>query len=80
VQRTTLREFQPRPREIFLYARGGTDLWEWEVPRRRRYGRTKPGTLLKHHIPLKPGHGDVRVPGFRPIDLVSNSGISASGD
>jgi len=27
----------------------------------RRYGRTKPGTLLKHHIPLKTDHWDVTV-------------------
>ncbi|MGA9056330.1 MAG: hypothetical protein WB763_07435 [Terriglobia bacterium] len=31
--------------------------------RRRLYGRTKPGTLLKHHIPLKTDHWDVQVPG-----------------
>ena len=31
VQRTTLREFQLRPRETFLYTCGGIDLWEWEV-------------------------------------------------
>src|ERR1035441_6715986 len=30
VQRTTLREFQLRPRETFLYTCGGIDLWEWE--------------------------------------------------
>src|SRR5215469_17711803 len=48
--------------------------------RRRLYGRTKPGTLLKHHIPLKTDHWDVRVPGFREIDLVSHSGDSASGE
>lgn len=48
--------------------------------RRRLYGRTKPGTLLKHHIPLKTDHWDVKVPGFTEIDLVSHSGDSASGD
>ncbi|MGH9376154.1 MAG: integrase catalytic domain-containing protein, partial [Terriglobia bacterium] len=48
--------------------------------RRRIYGRTKPGTLLKHHIPLKTDHGDVKVPGFTEIDLVSHSGNSASGE
>jgi hypothetical protein len=26
----TLRDFQLRPREIFLYTCGGIDLWEWE--------------------------------------------------
>jgi Integrase core domain len=48
--------------------------------RRRLYGRTKPGSLLKHHIPLKTDHWDVQVPGFTEIDLVSHSGDSASGD
>ena len=48
--------------------------------RRRLYGRTKPGTLLKHHIPLKTDHWDVQVPGFSEIDLVSHSGNSAAGD
>lgn len=48
--------------------------------RRRLYGRTKPGSLLKHHIPLKTDHWDVAVPGFTEIDLVSHSGNSAAGD
>jgi hypothetical protein len=48
--------------------------------RRRLYGRTKPGTLLKHHIPLKTDHWDVKVPGFTEIDLVSHAGNSAAGD
>ncbi len=48
--------------------------------RRRLYGRTKPGTLLKHHIPLKTDRWDAQVPGFTEIDLVSHSGSSASGD
>ena len=48
--------------------------------RRRLYGRTKPGTLLKHHIPLKTDHWDVQSPGFTEIDLVSHSGNSAAGE
>ncbi|MGH8274343.1 MAG: integrase catalytic domain-containing protein [Gammaproteobacteria bacterium] len=48
--------------------------------RRRLYGCTKPGSLLKHHIPLKTDHWDVQVPGFTEIDLVSHSGNSASGE
>jgi len=48
--------------------------------RRRLYGRTTPGTLLKHHIPLKTDHWDVQVPGFTEIDLVSHSGNLAAGD
>jgi len=48
--------------------------------RRRLYGRTKPGTLLKHHIPLKTDHWDVQVPGFTEIDLVAHSGNCATGE
>jgi len=48
--------------------------------RRRLYGRTKPGTLLKHHIPLQTDHWEVEVPGFTEIDLVSHSGQAAAGD
>ena len=50
--------------------------------RRRRsiYGRTKPGYLLKHHIPVKTDRWDVDTPGFTEVDLVSHSGNSASGD
>jgi hypothetical protein len=47
---------------------------------KRLYGRTKPGTLLKHHIPLKTDRWDVAVPGFTEIDLVSHSGNSADGE
>ncbi|MGC1605989.1 MAG: ISNCY family transposase, partial [Candidatus Acidiferrum sp.] len=48
--------------------------------RRRIYGRTKPGYLLKHHIAVKTDSWDVRVPGFTEVDLVSHSGNSAAGD
>lgn len=46
----------------------------------RLYGRTKPGTLLKHHIEIKTDHWDVHEPGFTEIDLVSHSGPAASGE
>ena len=46
----------------------------------RLYGRTKPGTLLKHHIPIKTDCWDVTTPGFTEVDLVSHSGNSAQGD
>jgi hypothetical protein len=46
----------------------------------RRYGRTKPGTLLKHHIPLKTDHWDVRVAGFTELDLVAHCGDRADGE
>jgi hypothetical protein len=48
--------------------------------KKRLYGRTKPGTLLKHHIPIKTDCWDVKSPGFTEIDLVSHSGNSASGE
>jgi hypothetical protein len=48
--------------------------------RKRQYGRTKPGTLLKHQIPLKTDRWDVQVPGFTEIDLVAHSGDRAEGD
>ena len=46
---------------------------------RRLYGRTKPGTLLKHHIPIKTDHWDVTAPGFTEIDLVAHCGDRADG-
>src|SRR5437867_6116914 len=42
--------------------------------KKRLDGRTKPGTLLKHHIPLKTGRWRVRRPGFTEIDLVAHCG------
>ena len=48
--------------------------------RRRLYGRTKPGYLLKHHIPVKTDRWDVQTPGYTEADLVSHSGNSASGE
>src|SRR6266542_2477584 len=47
--------------------------------KRRFYGRTKPGTLLKHHIPIRTDNWDVTVPGFGEVDLVSHSGNSGDG-
>jgi hypothetical protein len=48
--------------------------------RRRIYGRTKPGYLLKQHIPVKTDRWDVATAGFTEVDLVSHSGNSASGE
>jgi transposase InsO family protein len=48
--------------------------------KKRLYGRTKPGTLLKHHIPIKTDSWNVHTPGFTETDLVSHSGNSASGE
>jgi len=47
---------------------------------KRLYGRTKPGTLLKHHIPLKTDRWDVMTPGFTEIDLVAHCGSLGDGE
>lgn len=47
--------------------------------KKRLYGTTKPGTLLKRMIPIKTDHWDVRKAGFQEIDLVSHSGPCAAG-
>jgi hypothetical protein len=48
--------------------------------RRRLYGRTQPGTLLQHHIPLKTDPWDVQGPGSTEIDRVAHSGNCATGE
>ena len=48
--------------------------------KKRIYGRTKPGTLLKHHIPIRTDNWDVHEVGFVEVDLVSHSGNCAEGD
>ncbi|MGH7410259.1 MAG: hypothetical protein ACREJ6_04255 [Candidatus Methylomirabilis sp.] len=48
--------------------------------KRRLCGTTRPGSLLKHQIPMKTDHWDVHQPGYLEIDLVSHSGASASGE
>lgn len=37
--------------------------------RKRIYGRTKQGTLLKHHIPIKTDNWDVKSPGWTEVSL-----------
>ena len=49
-------------------------------PKRKTYGRTRPGTLLKHHIPVKTDSWDVKTPGFTEVDLVAHSGDSGEGE
>jgi hypothetical protein len=48
--------------------------------KRRLYGTTRPGSLLKQMIPVKTDHWDVTLPGYLEIDLVSHSGASAAGE
>ena len=47
--------------------------------RRRIYGTTKPGTLLKHMILIQTQAWDVRRPGFLEIDTVAHFGASIEG-
>ena len=47
--------------------------------RKRIYGTTRPGLLLKHQIPIKTDCWDVDRPGFMEVDLVSHSGDCAEG-
>ena len=68
-----VRAISPRQRDRLLAP-------DQRTIRRRLYGRTKPGTLLKHHIPVKTDHWDVTEPGFTEVDLVSHSGDRADGD
>jgi hypothetical protein len=48
--------------------------------KRRLYGRTKPGTLLKHHIAIRTDRWDVREPGYSEVDLVAHCGNCAEGE
>ena len=48
--------------------------------KKRMYSTTRPGTLLKHQIPIKTDNWDVNEPGFMETDLVSHGGSSAEGD
>jgi hypothetical protein len=48
--------------------------------KRRIYGRTQPGSLLKHPIPVKTDSWDVTGPGFSEIDLVAHGGNSGQGE
>jgi hypothetical protein len=48
--------------------------------RKRLYGRTKPGTLLKHQIPIQTDSWQTTRPGFTEVDLVAHCGNSAEGE
>jgi Integrase core domain. len=48
--------------------------------KRMGYGTTRPGSLLKHQIPIKTDQWDVTTPGYLEIDLVSHSGAAAQGE
>lgn len=48
--------------------------------RRRIYGRTKPGTLLKHNVPIRSERWDVSEAGWCEVDTVAHCGGSGDGD
>lgn len=48
--------------------------------KKRIYTCTKPGSLLKHQIPIKTDNWDVKKAGFIEADLVSHCGNSTEGD
>lgn len=48
-------------------------------PSKRLCG-TKPGTLLKHQIPIKTSNWDITKPGFAEADTVAHCGHSLEGD
>lgn len=48
--------------------------------RKRLYGHTKPGTLLRRQIPIRTDNWDVNEPGYLEIDLVAHCGQSATGE
>lgn len=54
-------------------------------PTRKIYGSrgrcgTRPGTWLKHQIPIKTDHSDVDRPGYVQVDTVAHCGQSLDGD
>ena len=48
--------------------------------KKRIYGHTKPGKLLKSQVPIRTDNWDVTIPGYLEIDLVVHCGPSASGE
>ena len=47
--------------------------------KRRIYGSTRPGILLRHEIPIMTKFYDIEEPGHLEIDLVSHSGNNGLG-
>ena len=48
--------------------------------KKRLYGRTKPGSLLKHQIPLRTDRWQVDRPGYSEVDLVAHCGANSDGE
>lgn len=47
---------------------------------RKRFGGTKPGSLLKKHIPIKTNQWNESIPGFVEADTVAHGGTSLVGN
>lgn len=47
--------------------------------KKRIYGRTRPGALLKSMIPIRTSNWDIRLPGYLELDTVAHCGNSLSG-
>ena len=47
--------------------------------RKKVYGSTRPGAILKHQIPIRTDSWNIRIPGYVEADLVSHCGGNASG-
>lgn len=67
--------FRISPRQIDRRLRASR-----QAHKRSLYNRTKPGALLKRHIPVRTDNWDIDQPGFAEIDLVAHCGPSASGE
>lgn len=69
-----------------LYSLSAATIDRWLAPYRSEesYQRglcsTRPGTLLKNHIPVKVDHWDVNRPGFLEADTVAHCGNSLAGN
>ncbi|MDQ2865352.1 MAG: integrase [Candidatus Eremiobacteraeota bacterium] len=48
--------------------------------RRRLYGHTRPGSLLKHQIPIRAERWDAKEPGWSELDLVAHCGGDGNGE
>jgi len=47
--------------------------------KKRIYSTTRPGSFLKHMIPIRTHNGDIKKPGFLEVDLVAHCGNSNDG-
>jgi hypothetical protein len=79
-----LSEMEPAIQKDLLAPSAAT-LDRWLKParfqhRRRGLGATKPGKLLRHHIPLRDGPADTKHLGHIEADTVAHCGDSTAGD